>query len=251
MKRVLTTAVLVPFAIYSVYFGPYWYFVGVVLLMTALCFWEFAGLVENFGVPSIRVVGLILGSALILYPAAWPLYGALALTVAMRGGDLRNSLPVAGALALGLLYVFGAWRCAVELRSISPHWLLFALAINWVGDIAALFAGRTFGKHKMAPLISPGKSWEGAAGSMVAALGFGYVFATYLETTIGVPEAMGLAAVANVAGQLGDLAESALKRGAGVKDSGSMLPGHGGVLDRLDSSLFTMPVVMILLRWLR
>lgn len=242
MKRILTTSALIPFAIYSIYFGPHWFFIGVVLLMAALCHWEYAGIVERFGLPSPRVPGLVLGSILILYPPVALVLAIAALAFGMRT-DLKRSLPAAGALMLGLFYIFGAWRCAIDLHAISPNWILFALAVNWVGDVAALYTGRTFGRHKLSPVISPGKSWEGAAGSMVAALLFGYLFATHVETSLSPIPAMFLAAVANIFGQVGDLAESALKRGAGVKDSGSLLPGHGGVLDRLDSSLFTLPVV--------
>lgn len=242
MKRILTTFALIPFAVFTIYFGPHWWFIAVVLLMAALCHWEYADIVERFDIPSPRIAGLLLGSILILYPPVALLLAIGALAFGMRT-DLRRSLPAAGALLLGLFYVFGAWRCAIDLRAISPNWILFALAVNWVGDIAALYTGRAFGRHKLAPAVSPGKSWEGAAGSMLGALVFGYLFALYIHPAVAAAPAVLLAAVANVAGQVGDLAESALKRGAGVKDSGTLLPGHGGVLDRLDSSLFTLPVV--------
>jgi phosphatidate cytidylyltransferase len=125
----------------------------------------------------------------------------------------------------------------------SPFWVLFALSMNWVGDIAAYYVGRNFGKHKLAPRISPAKSWEGAIASSIFAVLFGAAY--NIQFTLGVPpwDMVALSLFANVAGQIGDLAESALKRGAGVKDSGTLLPGHGGFLDRLDSSLFTLPVV--------
>lgn len=242
MKRIITTLVLIPFAVYTIYFGPHWWFVAVVLLMASLCHWEYAGMAERFDLPSPRIAGLILGCLLILYPPIALLLAIAALGFGMRA-DLRRSLPAAGALLLGLFYIFSAWRCAIDLRAISPNWILFALAVNWVGDIAALYTGRAFGRHKLAPTVSPGKSWEGAAGSMLGALVFGYFFAAYLHPVVPPVPAILLAAIANVAGQIGDLAESALKRGAGVKDSGILLPGHGGFLDRLDSSLFTLPVV--------
>jgi phosphatidate cytidylyltransferase len=116
-----------------------------------------------------------------------------------------------------------------------------------VGDTGAYYVGRRFGRHKLAPIVSPGKSWEGAWASAVTGGVFGLV---YLRLTVpGVPvwEAVLLALAANIAGQVGDLAESAIKRGAGVKDSGSLLPGHGGLLDRLDSTMFSMPVTYVLL----
>jgi phosphatidate cytidylyltransferase len=134
-------------------------------------------------------------------------------------------------------------RCAIDLRGISQYWLFFALSLNWVGDIAALYIGRMIGRHKLAPLVSPGKSWEGAAASMIASVAYGALYFPRLLPSVPLLEALGLAALANIAGQLGDLCESALKRGAGVKDSGTLLPGHGGWLDRVDSTLFALPVV--------
>jgi phosphatidate cytidylyltransferase len=246
MKRVLTTLALVPLAVYSIFFAPLWIFTVVVIVFAVLCFLEYNDLVRAYGLPSVAVPGFSAGAVLMAYPAAWPLLSLAALAWAMRH-PLKNFLPSAASLALGVVYVFGAWRCSIDLRTIDPTWVLFALAVNWVGDIAALYTGRTFGKHKLAPVVSPGKSWEGSAGSMAAALIFGWLFAVYINRSVPIPAAVVLAGVANIAGQMGDLAESALKRGAGVKDSGTLLPGHGGVLDRLDSSLFTMPLLWVVL----
>jgi phosphatidate cytidylyltransferase len=119
----------------------------------------------------------------------------------------------------------------------------FALALSWVGDIAAYYVGKNFGRHKLAPRVSPGKSWEGAVASLAGSMVFGFFYLNYLIPQVAPWQSLLLAGVGNVAGQLGDLAESALKRGAGVKDSGTMLPGHGGWLDRVDSTLFAVPVV--------
>jgi phosphatidate cytidylyltransferase len=131
----------------------------------------------------------------------------------------------------------------VELRAISPYWTFFALSLNWAGDIAALYVGRSIGRHKLAPEVSPAKSWEGSIGSTVASVIYGALYFPRLLPSVPLAEALGLTVIANVAGQLGDLCESAIKRGAGVKDSGNLLPGHGGWLDRVDSSLFALPVV--------
>jgi phosphatidate cytidylyltransferase len=120
--------------------------------------------------------------------------------------------------------------------------------LNWVGDIGAYYIGRPFGKHKLAPRVSPKKSWEGSIASVVTS---GLVGTFYLQRFLpGVPlgQAVALTVAANIAGQLGDLAESAIKRGANVKDSGGILPGHGGFLDRVDSTLFALPVVYAYLK---
>ena len=181
------------------------------------------------------------GYLLFVNPSPVVLVGIALLTVALRLDALSRVLPSAGAAMLGIVYVFGAWRSAIDLHAISPYWLLFALAINWVGDIAAYYTGRALGRHKLAPRVSPAKSWEGATGSIAATVIFGLLYRGQLG--IGIAEIVLLSVLGNVAGQLGDLAESAMKRGAGVKDSGTLLPGHGGWLDRLDSSLFSMPVI--------
>jgi phosphatidate cytidylyltransferase len=108
--------------------------------------------------------------------------------------------------------------------------------------------GRAIGKHKLAPTISPGKSWEGAIASVAGSVIFGLLYVGHFVPQIALWQVAIIAAVANVAGQFGDLAESALKRGSGLKDSSNLLPGHGGFLDRLDSSLFALPVVYVLCR---
>ena len=157
-------------------------------------------------------------------------------------------MPRAAFLLFGVVYIFGSWRLAIPLRDASPYWLLFALALSWVGDTAAYYVGKSFGRHSLAPRVSPKKTWEGSAASVAGSVVFGWLFLRVFLPQVPAWHAMTLAAAANAAGQAGDLAESAIKRGAGVKDSGSILPGHGGLLDRVDSTLFAMPVVYLYLR---
>jgi len=159
-------------------------------------------------------------------------------------------------LMLGVLYVFGSWKTAILLRAVHEpplhhlsagrHWLMFGLMVNWIGDTGAFYVGRKFGRHKLAPVVSPGKSWEGAAASAATGVVFGLIYLPLAIAGTSLLKAAGLALAANIAGQLGDLAESAIKRAAGVKDSGTLLPGHGGALDRLDSTLFALPVLYTL-----
>jgi phosphatidate cytidylyltransferase len=148
---------------------------------------------------------------------------------------------------LGMVYIFGAWRSADALRTLNPHWLMIALLVSWAGDTAALYIGRAFGRHKLAPRVSPQKTWEGAFGSLLGGVLAAGVYAHYLIPTAPLKLVLPIAAAANIAGQLGDLCESAFKRGANVKDSGTTLPGHGGWLDRIDATLFSIPVVYALL----
>jgi len=123
----------------------------------------------------------------------------------------------------------------------GPWLLLFALVITWVGDSVAYFAGRAMGKHPLAPHLSPKKTWEGSVAGFLGSLLIGATFGRWL--TAPLPHLLAMAAVGNVAGQAGDLLESAYKRSAGVKDSGGLLPGHGGLLDRIDALILAIPVV--------
>lgn len=247
MKRIITAAWLVPFGIYSIFFAPAWFFVLAVCMLSVLCFREFARMVENQGLVSFSLTGYVAGLALLTLPeigwtsvAVLPL---LALGLSLRVEDFKTGFASAGALVLGILYIFGAWRCGIALHEKSHHWLFFAAALNWTGDVAAYYTGRTFGKHKLAPSISPGKTIEGALGGIVASVLFGCLYLPKVLPEVSLLEAAVLSIIGNVAGQIGDLSESALKRGANMKDSGTMLAGHGGWLDRLDSSLFSMPAI--------
>jgi len=157
---------------------------------------------------------------------------------------LVEALPAAGISASGLLLVAFPLSFAVRIhgiRFLGPRLLLFALAITWAADTVAYFAGRAFGKHPLAPHISPKKTWEGSLAGMLGSLALAYAFHTWLY--IPLPHLFLMAILGNVAGQMGDLLESACKRSAGVKDSGGLLPGHGGVLDRIDALILCIPVI--------
>ena len=142
----------------------------------------------------------------------------IALSLALRADDLRAGIVRAAFLLLGVVYVFGCWRFAPLLRGANRYWLLYALVLNWIGDIGAYYVGRSVGRHKLAPVVSPGKSWEGAAASLAASLIFGFFFLRWAFPRCPAAVALALTAAANVAGQFGDLCESALetrRRGEG------------------------------------
>ncbi len=251
MKRVVTALILIPVFVYLVLWSPYWVFLAAVAAVGLLCFHEYSGMVALHSTQPPGMFGYAAGLLVLLLPgnsiAFLILIALLALALGLRSRELSDTLPFAACLVFGVLYVFGALRAGVELRGRSVYWLLFALSLNWVGDIAALYVGKALGRHKLSPRISPGKTWEGAIGSMLAAIVYGALYFPKLLPAVPIAQGLAIAAVGNVAGQIGDLAESAMKRGAGVKDSGTLLPGHGGWLDRLDSSLFALPVVYFLL----
>jgi len=271
MKRILTALVLIPVVVWLILKGPEWAFRGVLALIALLCYYEFDAITERAGasrgarsnteaqagIASDRtaalIVGMIAGLALLFVPdpgLASVLIALLGMMLALRASNLADAMPRAAVFTLGVIYIFGAWRFARELHSLNPHWLMFALLLSWAGDTAAMYVGKSIGRHKLAPRVSPGKTWEGSIGSVVGGMLAGGVYAHYLIPSASLSIALALAAAGNIAGQLGDLCESALKRGAGVKDSGSSLPGHGGWLDRVDSTLFSVPVVYALLKLL-
>jgi phosphatidate cytidylyltransferase len=252
MKRVATALVLVPVLTWLILAGPHWAFVAVLVIVGLVAFYEYDQLAAAHGLTRAGIPGMAAGVALLFAPdpeIAFVLAGMVGLALALRIRDLPHVLPSAASFVLGIVYIFGAWRCALALRDRNPRWLLFALVLSWAGDTAALYIGKAFGRHKLAPNVSPAKTWEGAIGSVAGGILAGAIYAHYLLAGAPLGMVLILAAAGNIAGQLGDLAESALKRGAGVKDSGSSLPGHGGWLDRIDSSLFGVPVVYGLLKF--
>jgi phosphatidate cytidylyltransferase len=252
MKRILTALVLLPLVLYVVLWGPLWSFFAVLTTVALICFHEYAGIAAAYGFGELGPLGYAAGLWLLLAGGDGLLVFVLlllcGLTLSLRLDDLAKCLPRTALLVTGVVYIFGCWRFAVLLREASPYWLMFGLALSWVGDIAAYYVGRAFGKHRLAPRVSPKKSWEGAAASVAGSVVFGWLFLHATLPQVPAWHAVLLAAAGNAAGQLGDLAESAIKRGADVKDSGTILPGHGGFLDRVDSTLFALPVVYLYLR---
>ena len=173
----------------------------------------------------------------------WFVLGIAALTLGTRR-PLVEGLPAAGISASGLILVAFPLSFAIPLHAIGgqgPALLLFVLVIVWVGDTAAYFAGRAIGKHPFAPRLSPNKTWEGAAAGFLGSLLVAFAFMPWVNVPL--IHLLGMAALGNIAGQVGDLLESGYKRSAGIKDSGTLLPGHGGVLDRIDALILAIPVV--------
>ncbi len=254
MRRVLTALALIPIAVYVVLWANVWVFSAVLVAAAILSYREYDRIAEGYGFGAPGPLGYAAGLLLLFVerePWTWLVLVLAALAgmaLAMRAADLAQTLPRAALLLLGIVYVFGCWKCARPLRESSPHWLMYTLLVNWAGDIGAYYTGRSLGKRKLAPRVSPKKTWEGAAGSLAASVVIAGAYLTYFVPTVGIGAAVALTLAVNAAGQVGDLAESALKRGAGVKDSGAILPGHGGFLDRVDSTMFALPVVYAYVR---
>jgi phosphatidate cytidylyltransferase len=247
MQRLVTAIALIPVALYLIFWAPVWLFITAAAIMSLLCYWEYSGLVAGYGSRRPGLLGILSGLVILLRPQytslAITLLVAIGLVVFLKNTDVREMLPQVAYALFGAFYTFAPWRFAIDLRRISIHLVFFALALNWIGDTAAYYAGRAFGRHPLAPVISPKKTWEGAVASVIVSVIFGAFYLGKLMTAVPYWEVVLIAVVGNIAGQFGDLVESAMKRGAGVKDSGTLLPGHGGMLDRVDSSLFTLPFV--------
>ena len=196
----------------------------------------------------------------------------LFLTRAMRNKDLSTGYPAAAASSFAFVYIALPMAMLVQLReqAAGAFYLLYLLLVVWAGDIFAYFVGKSIGRHLMAPRVSPKKTWEGAAASMAGSLVVGGLLFQHAEQvsstllrvglitrpggmygleTPALWPVVGLTIVLNLAAQLGDLVESLIKRGAGVKDSGAILPGHGGMFDRIDALLFAAPVLWVYTAW--
>jgi CDP-diglyceride synthetase len=179
------------------------------------------------------------------------LFGVVLIGVVSREA-IADILPGMAMSAAGLTFIAFPFSYLLRLVEVEPNgrkFVLFTLVLVWAGDMLAYFVGRTFGHSHMAPALSPKKTWEGAAANLAASL----IVATFFARWVGADglTLFVIAGFANVAGQLGDLIESAYKRGAGTKDSSGLLPGHGGMLDRIDSLILAAPVVWWILEWLQ
>jgi len=274
MTRILTAIVLIAGVVALVFYGPLWSITAAAAVVAILAALEYRGLAHASGV-HIPLVWLLCAVAAVFYvtlyltDAELPVLSLVALVLLAWSGfraPLERVLPDAAFGLFALIYVAYPLTLIPLLRAHEDGTglLCFLFVCVWSGDIAALYVGRNFGRHKLAPRLSPGKTWEGSAASFVASIGLGvglYYLGLYLAVQrgftglhIAMPlwQIAALAALLNVAAQVGDLLESAIKRGAGVKDSGTLLPGHGGILDRIDALLLAAPVlwyVLLLRDW--
>ena len=303
MKRVLTAVILISVVIMALFKAPLWLFTLLVLGVALLAAREYFDIVEATGFRPMRGLGYIflvcifvsmyanvsgiefqasvaygrwvpiIGQAVLFLLLASPL---ILMSASLRRELLSQSLPDAAISLLLIPYVGLTLLALVLLREsvFGAFFLLYLMLVVWAGDIAALYVGRAIGRHKLAPRISPGKTWEGSIASAIAAVIIALVLFHYSRPIFHWLAVAGLyhepllhngaaidgndthpwlahppallvvifALCINVAAQLGDLFESAIKRGAGTKDSGNLLPGHGGVLDRIDALLFALPV---------
>ncbi len=307
MKRVLTAVILIPIVVLALFRAPLWLFAVLVLTVALLAAKEYMGIAKAQGFQpfqSLSYLFLVLWfwsiaeftatltvSTPISTSAPAPVFTMLLvvfslfmlflplvfLVGALQRTPISQALPDAAVSFMLLPYIAFTLSTLLLLRTSQngPLYLLYLMLLVWSGDVAAYYVGRAVGRHKLAPRISPGKTWEGAIASVAGAAVVGLLLFHYINPIAGafrnahllrssistfthpysdVPAPLpstplllviSFAICVNVAAQVGDLVESALKRGAGVKDSGTLLPGHGGVLDRIDALLFALPVGLI------
>ena len=269
MKRVLTAVVLIPLVLVLVFLPPHlrWLLVAATAAVACLAAWEYLEMVQRMGAGPPRIAVVV--ATIVLFAAWWewqdpdkflPIFGILCLTLLMYCtfiSPVDRVLPDAASSVFCLVYTGLTMIAIPALREQTngSSLLVFLLCVVWAGDSAALYVGRALGRHKLAPAISPNKTWEGSIGSIAGSLlitagllELADVLSRWNSVTLSFSEEgwgywLGMALLVNVAGQVGDLAESALKRSAGVKDSGNLLPGHGGILDRIDALLLAAPAL--------
>ncbi|MBN1946637.1 MAG: phosphatidate cytidylyltransferase [Bradymonadales bacterium] len=252
----MTAVVGVPILLAIILFGPSWAWSLVVLLAIALGLVEFYSMTLNPEEIVVKAMGIAMGVGLgaLMSFSSHPVVAlagcvtavmVMFLTALFAYDSIERAAHLALAGVTGVLYV-GLLVSFLALVRRDPgdmgrYWLLLLLAITWLGDTGAYFTGRSLGRHKLSPTVSPKKTWEGAVGGLLASVAGG--FAVLALTPLALHPLVLLAAVipAAVLGQLGDLCESLLKRSWGVKDSGRIIPGHGGILDRIDALMFAAP----------
>ena len=282
IKRIVTAAILIPIVVALVWLGPSWLVAIIAAAVALLALFEFFKLTAKMGMRALHTWTMVCAAA--LFYAQW-MAGTAQVHRLAAGTEIITNVTIANYVSTGavlLLFIFGAaligtaskMAIADVLPGIAassaglffvalpfsylarmdgrvpegPVLVLFALAIVWAGDTVAYFTGKSIGRVQMAPALSPKKTWEGAVGNVVGSLIVAYFFARWQNGNV--MAWLVTAALANIAGQVGDLVESAYKRGAGAKDSGALLPGHGGMLDRIDSLIFAAPVVWLAASWL-
>jgi len=274
--RLLTAAILIPLVVIAIWWGPNWLIAIVSGFVAIAAMLEFFSVAARQGVQAYRLWSSLAAAAVVAeqwyasrmasiirlsdlldrspkVTLEFVLFGfafGVALIALGTRRSLAEVLPSISVSAAGLIFVVLPFSAVIRLHGVDilgPQLLLFTVVMVWVGDTAAYFVGSSIGRWKMAPQISPNKTWEGAIANFLGALFVAAVFGYWMK--LQPAHMLAMAAVGSVAGQIGDLFESAWKRSAGVKDSGSILPGHGGMLDRIDALILAAPAVWYYFEW--
>ncbi len=263
LVRLGSALVLLPLVLFMLYKGSWW--------TAALLAWGAASCCGEY--INITLKGLspiawlaILGAGLAPFFVVWQPNAATAILCAglsvlmllswgwhLIKGPLEDAPTRAAHIMMGAIYGGGGMAALMAVRNQDDGtwWLVAALIITWANDSAAYFAGRMFGKHKLYPAVSPNKTWEGFAGGFAGAVGGLFIERAFFFPSMTVADCLIMGCLGSILGPAGDLCESMLKRAYGVKDSGKMIPGHGGMLDRVDALLFNAPMVFVYIKFAR
>lgn len=263
LLRLASAAVLLPFVVFMLWKGGYW--------TATLLAWGSASVCGEYIAITLKKISpigalAIIGAGLTPYFVVWQPNNATAilcggLSVLMLAswawhlinGPLEDAPTRSAHIMMGAVYGAGGMAALMAVRNQEDGtwWLVAALIITWANDSAAYFAGRMFGKNKLYPEVSPNKTWEGFAGGFVGAIGGLFIERAFFYPSMTVADCIIMGVLGSVLGPAGDLCESMLKRAYGVKDSGKMIPGHGGMLDRVDALLFNAPMVFVYIKFAR
>lgn len=254
LKRLIVAVILLPFLYLYIMKLPPVYFFGLILFISTLSLWEFYSMYKLDGI--MKVSGLCLGLLIQITFYAFRenfsttlIVAVLSLSIVRLFGkkDPSHSLRDLGYVAIPLFYIPCLLNFQLQLREVGPEWIIFLYGTVWAADSLAFYTGKGFGKRRLYKEVSPNKTIEGAIGSLLGGVIAAYLFSLFLvdmkiERVILTGLIMGLSAI------IGDLIESMFKRDAGVKDSSNIIPGHGGILDKIDGSLFTGPLLWLIMR---
>ena len=255
--RIITGLLFLPIFYFVAWELPTAYFMVLVMAAAAVGQYEFYRMASARGIHPNMVLGIVLGALVVmefyhrLTLGPGPIFLITASMILIMVARLFSPRPVDGAIVditstlFGVFYVamLFAFQVGIRTSEDGKQWLVFLYFIIWASDIGAYSIGIPFGKHRLYEKISPKKSIEGLIGALAAAAGMALLCRVWFMPAIGMTEAVVIALALAVAGTIGDLVESLFKRDAGVKDSGGIIPGHGGILDRMDSMLFAAPVL--------
>jgi phosphatidate cytidylyltransferase len=255
--RIITGLLFLPIFYFVAWKLPMAYFTALVMAAAAIGQYELYRMARTRGFHPNTVLGMVLGTLVVMefyHQSAFgpgPVLSITASTILVLVARLLSPRPVDGAVEdiattlLGIFYVamLFAFQVAIRTGLHGKQWLVFLYFVIWASDIGAYSIGIPFGKHRLYEKVSPKKSIEGLIGALAAAAGMALLCRSWFMPPVGTGEAIALGLVLASVGTVGDLAESLFKRAAGVKDSGGIIPGHGGILDRMDSMLFAAPVM--------
>lgn len=264
LVRLISGLTLLPGVLYLLYLGQWWT-AALLGFGAGACAFEYISITLK-GASPVTWLTVLLAAAMPFLPLTSPVHAAALISGAtgivlfsgwswhLLRGPLVDAPSRTAHLLMAFVYGHGGMTALATLRLVPEHglmWVVSTLVITWGNDTMAYFAGRLFGKHKLYPEVSPNKTWEGFFGGFAGAIGFLFLQRALFFPALTVADCLIVGTLGSILGPAGDLCESMLKRAYGVKDSGSIIPGHGGMLDRIDALIFNAPMVLLYVQFVR